>query len=148
MDAMTSFVDFMWGEMPAPYTGPVPIATTQHNTQQGMVQTPSFVFLGASADVGIFKNCFGDANSFYRTSSFVALGGYSEDRHLGYEVRPHIPLTNTPHNCSMSWRWQHVNVWGGARGCRCSSLRQSTDDEMRGRGMGGACRTGSCTRAS
>ena len=46
--------------MPGPYAGPVPIATTQHSTQQGMVQTPSFVFLGASADVGIFKNCFGD----------------------------------------------------------------------------------------
>jgi hypothetical protein len=41
-------------------------------------RSPSFVFLGGSVDVGLFKNCFGDANSFYRRSAFLALGGYSE----------------------------------------------------------------------
>jgi predicted glycosyltransferase involved in capsule biosynthesis len=48
-------------------------------------QSPSFVFLGASADVGIFKNCFGDANSFFRSDTFRQFGGYTEDRNLGYE---------------------------------------------------------------
>jgi hypothetical protein len=48
-------------------------------------RSPSFVFLGGSVDVGLFKNCFGDANSFFRRSAFLALGGYSEDRRLGYE---------------------------------------------------------------
>ena len=47
--------------------------------------SPGFVFLGPSSNVGLFKNCYGDANSFFRMTAFEALGGYSEDRHVGYE---------------------------------------------------------------
>ncbi|QDZ18526.1 putative glycosyltransferase [Chloropicon primus] len=47
--------------------------------------SPSFVFLGASSNVGLFKNCYGDANSFFRSESFRDLGGYTTDRHVGYE---------------------------------------------------------------
>lgn len=47
--------------------------------------SPSFVFLGASANVGLFKNCYGDANSFFRSASFADLGGYTTDKQVGYE---------------------------------------------------------------
>ena len=47
--------------------------------------SPSFVFLGASSNVGLFKNCYGDANSFFRMKSFHTLGGYTTDKHVGYE---------------------------------------------------------------
>ena len=42
-------------------------------------------FLGGSADVGAFKNCFGDANCFVRRDSFDAIGGYTEDHGVGFE---------------------------------------------------------------
>lgn len=84
-DAMTSFVDFIWGEE-MPITAEVqPISSKAKGGNEGVKRSPSFVFLGASSDVGIFKNCYGDANSFYRASTFHAVGGYSEDRNLGYE---------------------------------------------------------------
>ncbi|KAK3272072.1 hypothetical protein CYMTET_19608 [Cymbomonas tetramitiformis] len=84
-DAMTSFVDFIWGE-DMPVTPEVqPISSKAKGGNEGVKRSPSFVFLGASSDVGIFKNCYGDANSFYRASTFHAVGGYSEDRNLGYE---------------------------------------------------------------
>jgi len=67
----------------------VPIGSQATGVGEGTRQSPSFVFLGASADVGMFKNCFGDANSFFRTASFLQLGGYTEDRQLGYEARTH-----------------------------------------------------------
>lgn len=55
-------------------------------TEEGEVaHSPGFVFLGGSADVGVFKNCFGDANSFVRRAAFRALGGYTTDRNMGYE---------------------------------------------------------------
>ena len=48
-------------------------------------RSPGFVFLGPSSEVGIFKNCFGDANMFARRQAFLALGGYTTDRGIGYE---------------------------------------------------------------
>jgi len=84
-DAMTSFVDFVFGDGALNNDEHTAWGSQAPQAEQGKQQTPSFVFLGASADVGIFKNCFGDANSFYRTDTFHALGGYSEDKHLGYE---------------------------------------------------------------
>jgi hypothetical protein len=38
-----------------------------------------------SAQVGAYKNCFGDANSFVRVSSFRQIGGYTEDYGVGFE---------------------------------------------------------------
>ena len=35
--------------------------------------------------MGAFKNCYGDANSFFRVSSFHALGGYTTDYGVGFE---------------------------------------------------------------
>jgi hypothetical protein len=40
---------------------------------------------GGSADVGAFKNCFGDANCFVRRTSFDAIGGYTTDYGIGFE---------------------------------------------------------------
>lgn len=88
-DIFTSFVDFIWGkdapsdETNKRYSGRM--GSNAVDISAKVRRSPSFVFLGGSVDVGLFKNCFGDANSFYRRSAFLALGGYSEDRKLGYE---------------------------------------------------------------
>jgi len=68
-DVLTSFVDFFWGT----------------DRAQEARDRPSYMFLGGSADVGAFKNCFGDANSFHRVSSFEKIGGYTEDYGVGFE---------------------------------------------------------------
>jgi len=68
-DVLTSFVDFFWGEDRPDITS----------------DRPSYMFLGGSADVGAFKNCFGDANCFVRRDSFDAIGGYTEDHGVGFE---------------------------------------------------------------
>uniref|UniRef100_A0A061RV84 Succinoglycan biosynthesis protein ExoO n=1 Tax=Tetraselmis sp. GSL018 TaxID=582737 RepID=A0A061RV84_9CHLO len=88
-DILTSFVDFVRGDM-YPRLPSVEIPRASQNPlpdgiDKNFRRSPSFVFLGGSADVGIFKNCFGDANSFFRKSSFLKMGGYSEDRGIGYE---------------------------------------------------------------
>jgi len=41
--------------------------------------------LGASPALGIFKNCFGDANFFIKKSVFTSLKGFTEDRGVGQE---------------------------------------------------------------
>ncbi len=50
-------------------------------------QVPDAVFLplGAAADVGAVKNCFGDTNALVRRSTFEQLGGFSEDYGVGQE---------------------------------------------------------------
>jgi len=68
-DVMTSFVDFFFSDDRPPAAG----------------ERPSYLFLGGSAEVGAYKNCFGDANSFVRASSFRAIGGYTEDYGVGFE---------------------------------------------------------------
>ena len=68
-DVMTSFVDFFFSDDRPPEAG----------------DRPSYLFLGGSAEVGAYKNCFGDANSFVRASSFKEIGGYTEDYGVGYE---------------------------------------------------------------
>uniref|UniRef100_A0A061RCB2 Glycosyl transferase family 1 n=1 Tax=Tetraselmis sp. GSL018 TaxID=582737 RepID=A0A061RCB2_9CHLO len=68
-DVMTSFVDFFFSEDRPPEAG----------------DRPSYLFLGGSAEVGAYKNCFGDANSFVRASSFCEIGGYTEDYGVGFE---------------------------------------------------------------
>ena len=35
--------------------------------------------------VGVFKNCFGDANSLVRRDVFLSLGGFTEDEGVGHE---------------------------------------------------------------
>ena len=47
--------------------------------------TERWLPLGDAAAVGIFKNCFGDAASLVRRSSFEALGGFTEDGGVGHE---------------------------------------------------------------
>ncbi len=48
-------------------------------------QVPDNIFLplGAAADVGAVKNCFGDANALVRRSTFEELGGFAEDYGVG-----------------------------------------------------------------
>eukprot|EP00026_Physarum_polycephalum_P000885 Phypoly_transcript_00886.p1 GENE.Phypoly_transcript_00886~~Phypoly_transcript_00886.p1 ORF type:complete len:714 (+),score=99.40 Phypoly_transcript_00886:1586-3727(+) len=41
--------------------------------------------LGASPALGIFKNCFGDANFFIKKSVFTSQKGFTEDRGVGQE---------------------------------------------------------------
>jgi glycosyltransferase involved in cell wall biosynthesis len=51
------------------------------------LQVPHHVSLplGAAADVGAVKNCFGDANALVRRSTFEELGGFTEDYGVGTE---------------------------------------------------------------
>ncbi|XRB07391.1 glycosyl transferase [Pycnococcus provasolii] len=70
-DVLTSFVDFFWGE--------------DKPTKGSNNDRPSYLFLGGSSDVGAFKNSFGDANCCIRRSSFVKIGGYTEDYGVGFE---------------------------------------------------------------
>jgi glycosyltransferase involved in cell wall biosynthesis len=44
-----------------------------------------WVPLGASPSLGIFKNCFGDANFFIKKSVFVSQKGFTEDKGVGQE---------------------------------------------------------------
>jgi len=44
-----------------------------------------WVPIGASPTLGIFKNCFGDANFFIKKSVFTSLKGFTEDRGVGQE---------------------------------------------------------------
>jgi glycosyltransferase involved in cell wall biosynthesis len=50
-------------------------------------QVPVGVYLplGAAADVGATRNCFGDANALVRRSTFMQLGGFTEDYGIGWE---------------------------------------------------------------
>ena len=50
-------------------------------------QVPHNVFLplGAAADVGTLRNCFGCANALVRRSTFEKLGGFTEDYGVGHE---------------------------------------------------------------
>ncbi len=41
--------------------------------------------LGPSLTVGLFKNCFGDANFFVEKTSFLSLGGFTEEYGVGLE---------------------------------------------------------------
>ncbi|KAK9806917.1 hypothetical protein WJX72_007378 [[Myrmecia] bisecta] len=86
-DILTSFVDFLFGEgapLPANQTRPLS-SQSQGPDLESDARSLGFVFLGSSPEVGIFKNCFGDANSFVRRDAFLSLGGYSTDRGIGYE---------------------------------------------------------------
>jgi len=51
------------------------------------VQVPDNISLplGAAADVGVLRNCFGDANALVRRSTFEQLGGFTEDYGVGCE---------------------------------------------------------------
>ncbi|KAN0053237.1 hypothetical protein ACTA71_009686 [Dictyostelium dimigraforme] len=44
-----------------------------------------WVPLGPSLSVGLFKNCFGDANFFIEKSSFNSIGGFTEEVGVGLE---------------------------------------------------------------
>jgi len=48
-------------------------------------RSPSYVFMGGSAEVGAFKNCFGASSAFVRRDAFTAMGGYTEEVDAGYE---------------------------------------------------------------
>ncbi len=41
--------------------------------------------LGASLPVGLFKNCFGDANFFVQRQAFLEIGGFTEEVNIGQE---------------------------------------------------------------
>ena len=91
------------------------------------------MFLGASADVGIFKNCFGDANSFFRTASFLQFGGYSEDRNLGYEDwELYSRIAMDGYAMQVSCFFNHVANWEGT----FSSSRGESDLSPTGGGRG------------
>eukprot|EP01112_Ceratiomyxa_fruticulosa_P002377 TRINITY_DN124_c0_g1_i10.p2 TRINITY_DN124_c0_g1~~TRINITY_DN124_c0_g1_i10.p2 ORF type:complete len:154 (+),score=30.61 TRINITY_DN124_c0_g1_i10:1111-1572(+) len=44
-----------------------------------------WVPLGASLSVGLFRNCFGDANFFVNTDAFIKSGGFTEEYLVGQE---------------------------------------------------------------
>lgn len=69
-DILTTPSDLIFGEeFPAPYR------KTTH----------CWLPLGADLNVASFSNCFGDANSMVRTSTFEAIGGFTEDYGVGHE---------------------------------------------------------------
>lgn len=41
--------------------------------------------LGPAAAVGLFKNCFGDANFFIKRETFISSGGFTEEKGVGAE---------------------------------------------------------------
>jgi hypothetical protein len=67
------------------------ILTAAHNVFEGTGRADEstvvgrWVPLGASPALGIFKNCFGDANFFIKKSVFTSLKGFTEDRGVGQE---------------------------------------------------------------
>jgi glycosyltransferase involved in cell wall biosynthesis len=69
-DILTCFADVIEGQKP-------------HSADQ---QPDSrWLYMGASLAVGAFYNCFGDTNSLWKTRSFRALGGFTEDRDCNHE---------------------------------------------------------------
>ncbi len=44
-----------------------------------------WIFLGAAAGTGAFRNCFGDANGCIRRETFMRLGGFTEDYGVTHE---------------------------------------------------------------
>ena len=70
-DILTCMLKFFSGE-----TAPLP-----------NMQIPDSVFLplGGAPDVGVLRNCFGDANSLVRRSTFQKLGGFAEDYAVGWD---------------------------------------------------------------
>ncbi|MFD3238355.1 glycosyltransferase [Rahnella perminowiae] len=69
-DILTTPSDLIFGEeFPAPYR------KTTH----------CWLPLGADLNVASFSNCFGDANSLVRASTFKAIGGFTEDYGIGHE---------------------------------------------------------------
>jgi GT2 family glycosyltransferase/glycosyltransferase involved in cell wall biosynthesis len=44
-----------------------------------------WLFIGGAPVVGVFRNCFGDANALIRKSVFESLGGYTEDVGITHE---------------------------------------------------------------
>jgi len=67
------------------------ILTAAHSVFRGVLaphsvrSERSWVPLGASLPVGLFKNCFGDANFFVEKASFLAVGGFTEEYGVGLE---------------------------------------------------------------
>jgi glycosyltransferase involved in cell wall biosynthesis len=53
--------------------------------QRWAAATERWLPLGAAPAVGIFRNCFGDANAMVRARVFAALGGFTEDPQIGHE---------------------------------------------------------------
>lgn len=72
-DILTSFVQFFWS------------AESPLNAEEVSGDRPSYLFLGGDREVGAFKNCFGDANCCVKRSAFEAIGGYTEDKNVGFE---------------------------------------------------------------
>lgn len=76
------------------------IKAMQH-AQADILTTPSALFadddwpmprvermwlpIGGAAAAGLYQNVFGDANAFWKTAVFKAVGGYTEDYGLGFE---------------------------------------------------------------
>lgn len=69
-DILTSVMDFFSGDE-AP--------------EEDSIPSKRRVPLGGDVATGFFWNCFGDANSFVKKSSFIAMGGFTEDYQVGYE---------------------------------------------------------------
>lgn len=69
-DILTTPSDLIFGdEFPAPFRK----------------MTHCWLPLGADLNVASFSNCFGDANSMVRASTFKAIGGFTEDYGIGHE---------------------------------------------------------------
>ena len=84
-DVLTSGLDFVHGKEAPPAAQLKFVHKRPWEAAGTGGRSPYFVFLGGSAEAGLFKNAFGDANSFHRRAAFEDLGGYTTDRHVGYE---------------------------------------------------------------
>jgi len=84
-DVLTSGLDFVHGKEAPPPAQLEFVHKRPWEAAGATGRSPYFVFLGGSPEAGLFKNAFGDANSFHRRAAFEALGGYTTDRHVGYE---------------------------------------------------------------
>jgi GT2 family glycosyltransferase len=69
-DVLTTVSDVFSGDSPRDDTSP-----SEHY----------WLPLGDCAALGVFQNCFGDANALIRRSAFERLGGFTEDYGVGHE---------------------------------------------------------------
>lgn len=89
-----------------------------------------FAPLGADATLGAFTNCFGDANSLYRTETLRSVGGYSEDygiTHEDWELHARLALSGARRTLlPAATFWYRIDPDGMLRG-EVGALRRSSD---------------------
>ncbi|EGG21581.1 IPT/TIG domain-containing protein [Cavenderia fasciculata] len=83
-DAIESYVKVALNTNADVVTAPHSIITSSAVPSKELI-TKQWVPLGPSIVVGVFRNCFGDANFFIKRKSFERIGGFTEEYGVGLE---------------------------------------------------------------